>query len=103
MALVVHFVAYLLAAFGLAFVAGHSEISVQLRDWIHKRGRVGYWLVKMIECPACLGFHIGWIYALAVRPDFLIIEPWKAAALLAFSTSGSNFVLGRITGLIEDD
>ena len=90
----IHFIGYLLAAFGVAFTVGHSEITLGAREALDRRGIVARWVVRLMECPACLGFHLGWIYALAVGSEFHPVT-------LAFLTCGSNFILGRLTGLIK--
>jgi hypothetical protein len=75
-------IAYLLAAFGLAFIIGHSKISLPFRRMLGgtpalpanplsfefpegrpgvpgKFGPLGDFLCELIECPACFGFWIG--------------------------------------------
>lgn len=96
----IHLLIYLLAAFGVAFVVGYSEVSLPIRERLAARPRAGIWAAKLMECPACLGFHIGWAYAVGFRPEFLP-SGWGAVALLAFATAGSNLILGRIVGLIK--
>jgi hypothetical protein len=90
---------YTSAAFGLAFIAGHSQISVGIRRFIAPTNRkISWpreWIIELIECPACLGTWIGAIYGLAFQPLWC---PWW---MLALFTAGSNFTLGRLTGLIK--
>lgn len=73
---------YLLAAFGLAYIVGHSTISLPFRVWLGgvpekfanplsfdtpdgapakpgALGPFGDFMCAMIECPACFGFWIG--------------------------------------------
>jgi hypothetical protein len=104
-------VAYLLAAFGLAFIVGHSEISVGFRRFIGGRparvtddggfvpgepgriGRPGEFLCALVECPACFGFWTGLLASLALGYSAVL------AVAAGCMTSGSNFVLARLTKL----
>lgn len=92
---------YTLAAFGLAFVLGFAEITVAARDWLMKKGVVLQWFVKLLECPACVGFHIGLWYALVASPEFMVTLKGGPVEL-AFFTAATNFVIGRSTGLIQE-
>lgn len=96
---------YLLAAFGLAYIVGHAKISLVPRlllgGSLHAEPPVkplvpvvGPFLVDLAECPACFGFWVGLVYALAVGGGF------GDALWLGCLTSGSNFLLGRLTKLI---
>lgn len=64
-------------------------------------------LIELAECPACLGFWIGLsVGVAAVLVDWTIpfmnwLGPkWLDPLWLAIFTSGANFILGRLTGLI---
>lgn len=133
-------------AFGLAYAAGHSKISLPLRmhfsnsfatvrctgcgllflatpAWngrVHvcpgcRRqyediDRVEPFLLQLIECPACFGWWIGFFTGLILE-CFPLLHPsharWQLAAalllpfVLAFYTAGTNYLLGRATGLIQ--
>lgn len=89
---------YSVAAFGLAFIVGHSKVSLAPRKWMVKKGVAGWWLVQLLECPACWGFHTGWIYWLVAKPDFA--PGWFHLALF---TTGSNFLLTKLSGLEGED
>ena len=117
---------YLVGAFGFAYIAGHSTISLPLRATLggipaeksidengRERvtryaipgalGRAGEWLVSLIECPACLGFWFGLGaavigFAESTRPGWLHLGLWSI--WWGLLTSGSNFILGRFTRLI---
>lgn len=102
-----HLIAYLLAAFGLAYIVGHSAISLPIRNWIAPYGAkmispLRTFVVALAECPACIGFWIGgfvWTFDLAALSNVVTFS----ALEFALMTSGSNFVLGRLTGLIKDE
>jgi hypothetical protein len=112
---------YLLGAFGLAYIVGHSAISLPVRIALSglpeqrdgngaivvprrpgKFGPLGDFLGALIECPACFGFWEG------VAASFIIFghqdAGWLACAGWAVAvgciTSGFNFIAGRLTGLI---
>lgn len=115
-------VLYLLGAFGFAYIAGHSAISLPTRTWLGgipaqyepvegkaprvvryavpgALGSFGEFLVALVECPACLGFWIG-----LASGNFLPVPgwlpPWGWVIWCGLLTSGSNFLLGRLTRLI---
>lgn len=116
---------FLLAAFGLAWIVGFSTISLPMRKWlggfeqdvvvkqldgsVHAVvekvpghwGALGPFLCKMIECPGCIGFHMGWVYALGYANG--AGEPVKIGKLVfaGAAVAGSNFILGRLTRIIE--
>ena len=111
-------ITYLLAAFGLAYIVGHSTISLPVRKWmggIPERqingvtftpipgalGRFGDFITALIECPACFGFWtglaMGFAHLVTVPADLL---PTGWPLTLACVTAGSNFILGRLTRLI---
>lgn len=119
---------YILAAFGLAFIVGYAKISLPLRAWLAQE-RYQRWsrmlqayewhdsrlvelrrgLVELLQCPACLGFWIGFAFALADPLMFgaasvLGVDHLPAverAFFLGLATCASNFILGALTGLIE--
>lgn len=108
---------YVCAAFGLAAILGHGAITAPARDallaWGEPRTIAGLrvtieadwtavprwtvkWMIKLIECPMCLGF---WTGLFAGR--FFFVLPWVEAFVLAFATSGSNTTLALVTGLTK--
>lgn len=104
------FAFYFLAAFGLAYIIGHSKISLPFRQAldpgpkIESQGDVfRSWLLILLECPACLGFWIGLAAALYQFPLPLALSDWEFAVLLPLVTCSSNFILGRVTGLISEE
>lgn len=87
---------YSIAAFGFAYCAGHSVISRGLRSWIIGKYDYGlrFWFVTLIECPACLGFWTGAIIGGAIDGGWGI-------AIGALYTAGSNYILSKLTRLID--
>lgn len=92
------------AAFGIAWVLGHSKITLAFRYWLGgsvaenkppKFGRFGYWAISLIECPACLGFWTGLIYAFAVG------EQWRFALTRAFACLVSNMLLSHALKIVR--
>jgi hypothetical protein len=61
-----------------------------------------FWLVSLLECPACLGWWLGFAaglaFVLAGGPGHLGLLPLAGA----FYTAGANFLLGRASGLMPD-
>lgn len=103
---VLNFAALLLGAFGLAYIAGFSLISLPLRLWLGgvpeaepsvpgALGPFGDVLCKLLECPACFGFWTGAFFSFTVRGDSFLVAVWLGCAV-----SGSNFILGRVTRLM---
>lgn len=99
-------------AFGVAYVVGHSKISLAWRNPLMvarigakspgSRALAGV-VLTLIECPACLGFWEGLVgYHLGQRwlvpPDLVL-----PAASFAFFTLVTNLILARVTGLLEED
>lgn len=94
-------IVYTVAAFGLAYIAGHSVITRYLRELLWEAGEVApitRWLVMLVECPACLGFWLGLLAgALGFTPEPVSI---RTAFAFALYTAGSNFLLGKLTGIM---
>ena len=104
---------YFAAAFGFCYVVGHSKVSYRIRVFIGGREpervgdvdvgaqppalKIGPALISFLECPAWIGWWVGALAAPLILNDFNAIA---AIILLAFSTSGVNFALGRMTGII---
>jgi hypothetical protein len=90
---------YSIAAFGLAYIVGHSEITLGLRRYLADGNAFAQFVLALMECPACLGFWIGICAGLNT--------PWfgrsvSIAVCAGLYTCGANFILGRTTGLISD-
>ena len=91
-------VVYFLAAHGLAWVLGGSEISYGPRQWIDRNAPFGHFFVDLLECPGCCGAWTG--FAASFLPALTLVSPWWFnAPLLAFSTAGLNMLLARAAGL----
>lgn len=105
---------YTVAAFGLAYIVGHSAISLPFRMAVDPGpdvttpSRVFWaWFLMLIECPACFGFwtglFAGMLYAAIdgpLYPQEGALAKMLWAVGLALYTTGSNFVLARLTSLI---
>lgn len=116
---------YALAAFGLAYIIGHAKISLPFRLLLEPdedpgfrggndehtppyvktafRDSLRWWLLLLLECPACLGFWIGLIYGWVAAPDFGfgVVSRAGAAFQLALFTCASNLLLTRAAALVE--
>lgn len=108
-------IVYIGTAFGLAYIVGHSKISLPARtalaiaadNWPldideerHPaiRNRVAKFILDLSECVACFGFWIGLVAGFGnVGPP----EPVNPFAL-ALLTTASNLILGKLTGLIGE-
>lgn len=101
---------YTIAAFGYAFVVGHSKISLPAREklaeiafeeGLRQRKSVASWFLALIECPACIGFWIGLFSGagLSWYRDTAALGCILASVFLAFYTCGMNFILARLTNL----
>jgi len=100
------------AAFGAAYVLGHSIATQRLREILYgpvdrdgdgevsepipPRSTLRRIPVMLLECPACLGFWLGLgagFFICGSNPDAVII------LISAFYTAGSNFILAKLTKL----
>ncbi len=105
-------VGFWLACFGLAYVVGHSKISLPFRialdsARVRNRGLISWlagWILALIECPACLGFWFGFI-ARYVWPVFAGVtvtqQRFLSAITLGLITCTTNFIIGTLTRLIH--
>lgn len=100
-ALFLHFT----ASFGVAFVLGHSVISLPLRNWLQNRGAVGSFLLALFECPACLGWWLGATSAIFGLMALVVTPTLLGVMSSAFATSAVNLIAARIVGMgeTEDD
>lgn len=105
---------YTFAAFGLAYIVGHSSISLPFRmlmdpgeematPWDALRA----FALVLLECPACFGFWTGAFAGLlyvavdgTYYPKDGALARFLFAAGLALYTAGTNFTLSRFTNLI---
>lgn len=98
---------WILMQFGLAYIVGHSAISRPFRELLapEELKTFGHALrqftVTLVECPACFGFWAGgislWVASIYVTMPVPLYVACPAAALV---TSGSNYLLARLTGLV---
>ena len=110
---------FTMACFGLMYVIGHSVISLSIRERIARLsasspgGTVGmpsnlprwrFWLITLIECPACLGFWIGLAAGLfGYVPILVLLSPIPhpiLAIVWGLYIAGTNYVLAKLTALI---
>ena len=89
---------YTVSAFGLAYIVGHAQITLAFRAAWADTGKLP-WLLDLVECPACFGFWIG--LATSIFWSSLFNAPFNI--MLPFYTSGANFLLGRLTGLVPKE
>jgi len=122
-------IVYTVAMFGLAYIVGHSAISLPFRTWLGGTppkeslnvglngtanpmitpgkagalGPLGDFLCALIECPACFGFWCGLLLGfvgLIFPPAELELVHHTWPVMLGCYTAGSNFALSRLTRLI---
>lgn len=119
---------YALAAFGFAYIVGHAKISLPIRLAIEpdppKRvsddegssirrvktretfsDSLRWWLLMLIECPACVGFWVGLLsfgrlFTPAIEGG--VSGRWAGAFQLALFTCASNLLLAKLAGLMEE-
>ncbi len=88
-----------IAVFALSWIIADSKISYPFRmalETMEKKKIFGAgFLLVLLECVACTGFHFGWIgYLLHIAP----FATWWHAA---FFTCGSSLLLARYVGLLD--
>lgn len=107
---------YSMVAFGVAYCIGASKISLMWRTPLAAAAKVGaeagvkppqfvggmiaFFLLTLIECPACTGFWLGVGFArLEAAREFLPGSLWTTAWLWGFWTVASNLILARLAGI----
>lgn len=97
-------VLHVLAAFGAAYIVGHSVISEPLRVLIggpasSPRPYLGR-VVELLECPACFGTWFGGV-AGGFFPGVFLLEVWWQGALVgALLTCATNLILAKHAGIL---
>jgi hypothetical protein len=90
---------YTLAAFGLSYIFGRAQISLNARIWFAGRGGLFGWFVDLVECPACfgtwLGFGAGFLW-----PD--LVPLGSPPFMLALYSCACGYLLGRLTGWLRE-
>lgn len=89
---------YSLAAFGLAWIVGHSKISLLPREWVATKSR---FLVSLLECVGCFGVWQGLAAHMLDLQFVRLFNDWRDAIMLALFTCAGNLVLGRFVGVVE--
>jgi hypothetical protein len=88
---------YSVAAFGLSWVLADSKISLPFRERLAARASwPAVFLLALVECVACTGFHIGWVGQL------LGVAPFAHWYLAAFFTCASNLMLAKYVGMLDE-
>lgn len=99
-----------LECFALAYIVGHSKISLPLRVFLggipdQKTpikplfGYFGSFLCELLECCACFGFWEGWVLGFGAFWGFWTLPFEINPVALGLLVCGSNFVLSRLTRL----
>jgi hypothetical protein len=99
---------FTMACFGLVYCIGHSVVSLPVRRWIAgdppKMAGPRFWLITLIECPACLGFWIGFVAGwFGYVPILVLLSPLHHPILAiawGLYIAGTNYVLAKLTALI---
>jgi hypothetical protein len=87
---------YTIAAFALAWIIGHAQISFPIRNWLAGRNWPGVSVfLDLIQCPACLGVWIGFIAG-------WVCLGFVMGIFLALWTCGTNLILGALIGLYDE-
>lgn len=91
------FFVWALAAFALCWVIGFSKLTLGARTWLGSReGAAFRWFVYLIECPMCLGFHLGFWW------PFLHGRAFVPSFIFGLLITGSNLILSSWTGLVDN-
>lgn len=91
---------FYLFVFGIAYTLGQSKLTLGIRTFLAKRGKLVIFFVEGLECPACSSFHYAWILTLLGASPFS--PTLKGIVMSAFTCTGASFLLGRLSGLIAD-
>lgn len=93
-------VLFLLAQAGLAFVVGFSGITFPFRVWLMGKGRLGAFLVELLQCAGCFGFWSGAGAALVMGAPVALLR-WRPAewVVWGFIVAASNLLFVSIAGL----
>lgn len=104
---------YTLAAFGFAYVIGHAKISLPIRTLLQPEESdkslfavLRWWILMLLECPACVGFWLGYwtaaFYPAIFRPHLGIFVGIPFCLVVALFTCGTNFVISRFSRLDKE-
>jgi hypothetical protein len=98
---------YSFAVFGLAWVVGHSKISLPFRKALdtidlNTSDYVRRFLLAMIECVGCFSFHVGWIsWLVGIHLTGTWGPSWVGMIVAALYTATSSLVIGRFAGVVD--
>ncbi len=94
---------WVLSAYGCMCIISWSAIFEDLREWVKTKSS---WFYKLMTCPLCLGFHIGWVMSLALgglcNHYFQTNLFWNFFADAVF-TSGSTWAISNIIEYYEEN
>ena len=94
---------WVLAAYGCMCIISWSAITEDLREWVKTKSS---WFYKLMTCPLCLGFHIGWVMSLALgglcSHYFQTNLFWNLFADAVF-TSGTMWAVSNIIEYYEEN
>lgn len=106
-------VLYTFAAFGLAYILGHSKASLPVRNMLAALadtlprvvGAPLAVLLVLLECLACSGTWIGFLYGRfgAASIGELHLGTWSSGVALGLFTCGTNFFFGYAMGLLKHE
>lgn len=90
-------IVFALTVFGIAYGIGHTKASLPFRRIIASVDKSGF-TISLLECPFCLGTHLGWIaFLLHLTPP--VLTSWWVAAFFSATTS---LLLGKYVGLLDE-
>jgi len=93
---------WVLAAYGCVCIISWSTIFEDLREWVKTKSSFFY---KLMTCPLCLGFHIGWVMSLALGGlcnHYFQTNLFCNLFADAVYTSGSIWIVNSITEFFEE-
>lgn len=99
--MIAHLVLYTLSAFGFWYIVGASVISYPARAALRRLARstdLLTTLLELLQCPACLGFWIGFVAAFTRYSP----APGVDCFMLGLYTSATNLVIAHLTDLMPE-
>ena len=86
-------ITFILCAYGLTQILVYGKI---FDRWKPKRGP----LCQLLECPMCMGFHVGWVLMLLSPFTELFSFDVTVANffLLGWLSSGTSYILNMVFG-----
>ncbi len=95
-------IVFVLVAFGIVFGIGQTKLTYPFRKWLSRGGPVKLWMLLLLECVFCLGFHLGWIaVCFHLAPYFS--HDLRGGIECAFFTASACLVVAHFAGVTEHD